>query len=259
MLADNRPGRAIILLEDFMAENSAENIVTYDLADLFWDSFRSLRKIVKPSPLALLRDLPEMVTDNPGFFGDTSWVFRLQDFAEPQWHFRDCLGGLIHSLLERLGRDEHQTISVHTRERIIQRIATCVREETRNMRDIWGQTPLHYAARYGLPDLITGLLVAGAASPNEASYRGHTPLHYAAAIGNVKICQLLLSQGAGINHTDLNGYTPLAYAARKGNGEVVRLLLDQDLVDPNIANHHLLNPLVTLANAVETEHTGFLS
>lgn len=237
MLTDNKPARAIIFLQDLVVGSSVEKMVDDDLnlANLFWNSFCLLRGISRAYAHFGHWAPPKTVTENPGFFGDTSWMFSLEDFAEPCWYLRDCLGGLIHSLLERLGREEHSKISQDTQNRFIQRIITWTGAETRNVRDIWGQSPLHYAARYNIPGLLPGLLAAGAASPNEATYQGHTALHYAAAIGNVETCQLLLSNGAGLNFVDSNEYTALAYAAKKGNREVVDLLLRQDLIDPNIS------------------------
>lgn len=47
---------------------------------------------------------------------------------------------------------------------------------------------------------------------------GNTPLHYAAASGNPDLVRLLLEHGAEVNAVNRGGYTPLYYLAARGTG-----------------------------------------
>jgi len=51
-----------------------------------------------------------------------------------------------------------------------------------NAKDVVGETPLHYAALEGHPD-VAKLLLEHGADPNAKDYKGDTPLHYAASEG----------------------------------------------------------------------------
>ena len=86
-------------------------------------------------------------------------------------------------------------------------------------------TPLHFAAREGLTDVIKLLLDAGA-DPNKADNNGKTALHIAemAMRNYYKNFKLLLEAGANPNKVDNRGYAPLYYAA--GLWDVVKALLD---------------------------------
>ena len=62
---------------------------------------------------------------------------------------------------------------------------------------------------------------------------GETPLHLAARYNNADAVQTLLYAGADINHRDKSGDTPLHKAAESNVAEVVMLLLYQG-ADPTI-------------------------
>ena len=65
---------------------------------------------------------------------------------------------------------------------------------------------------------------------------GNTPIHYAAAFGKTKILNLLLSQGANVNAKNKNRMTPLLLASAAGRDDIVKLLLQSE-ADVNAKDH----------------------
>ena len=125
-----------------------------------------------------------------------------------------------------------------------------------------GPTPLHWAAHYGLRDVVK-LLVDKGAEPDKKDLQGRTPLQWAkrspekldkdlvklllergdepgdwellkwaAEKGHKEVVQLLLDRGAKYNKADEYGLTPLHVAASNGHREVVQILMDRG-ADPN--------------------------
>ena len=96
-------------------------------------------------------------------------------------------------------------------------------------RDEYGETPLHYAAKYGTAGMVNVLLNAGADADIDARDKfGETPLHYAASDGTAEMVNVLLNAGADadIDARDENGETPLHFAASDGTAEMVNVLLN---------------------------------
>jgi len=92
-----------------------------------------------------------------------------------------------------------------------------------NIQDDSGETPLHYAAGGGHPDVVKLLLERGA-DPNVKDYNGRTPLHIAAEnchVHEVKVllvdvARVLLDYGADPTIRDNKGRTPLDYGSNCG-------------------------------------------
>ncbi|KAL1906533.1 hypothetical protein Sste5344_007701 [Sporothrix stenoceras] len=103
-----------------------------------------------------------------------------------------------------------------------------------DLKDVYGQTPLWYAAQNGHNVIINLLLGNGADTNSEDNY-GQTPLWRAATFGYKAIVKLLLEKGADIDSKDNCGQTPLSWVAERGREAVVKLLLengaDADLKD----------------------------
>jgi lysophospholipase len=59
---------------------------------------------------------------------------------------------------------------------------------------------------------------------NCCDYDKRTPLHVSAAIGNVEVCDYLLSRGADPNAVDVHGHTPIKDAVAAGHLNVSRIL-----------------------------------
>jgi ankyrin repeat protein len=111
-----------------------------------------------------------------------------------------------------------------------------------NLRDLNGETALHWAAREGSVGGVQWLVVNGAVV-NSPSEIGHTPLHVATENGHEQACRILLESGADCEqHTNTTRSTPLHYAADVGNLAVVEILLDFN-ADPWARNKWKETPL----------------
>lgn len=80
-----------------------------------------------------------------------------------------------------------------------------------NARDMWGETPLHYAAMNGYTASINTLLEAGADVNAKEGFIGNTPLHNAASCGHEEICKSLIRAGADVTARNKYGETPYGY------------------------------------------------
>ena len=74
-----------------------------------------------------------------------------------------------------------------------------------------GETPLHWAARFGQSQ-VAELLIAEGADVNAKNVVGQTPLHWAAMAGHKEIIELLIAAGAEVNAKTKRGDTPLDLA-----------------------------------------------
>jgi ankyrin repeat protein len=84
-----------------------------------------------------------------------------------------------------------------------------------NVRDLYGWTPLHFAANCADTD-IAGILLEKGADVHARSDDGSTPLLIAANNGRSEVITLLLGAGADVHDKDENGATALIYAANNG-------------------------------------------
>ena len=85
--------------------------------------------------------------------------------------------------------------------------------------DLYGDTPLLWAAGFGHKE-VAALLIAIGADVNAKAEEGWTPLHDAARGGHKEIAELLIAKGADLNAKDNDGETPLDWA----KGETADLL-----------------------------------
>lgn len=96
-----------------------------------------------------------------------------------------------------------------------------------NARDKEGNTPLHWAAWKGFPDVAEALIDAGAdvGAHSQNEHWGTTPLH-AAAHGNQKaVAEVLIRRGADVNAARAVGEgTPLAETKIHNATAVAKLL-----------------------------------
>jgi ankyrin repeat protein len=94
--------------------------------------------------------------------------------------------------------------------------------DTLNLRNRYGWTPLHWAARNGHLQTVTALLDWGA-DVNAADANGWTPLFPAAYWGQrADVVQRLLDTGANALHRDRFGNDINAYDVGKDIGDVLR-------------------------------------
>jgi ankyrin repeat protein len=144
-----------------------------------------------------------------------------------------------------------------------------------NIRDRWGNLPLHIAATQGISLLIHPLVEAGndlndqnndGSTPlRRASENGHeqavqalldlgadtticdkkhlwNPLHIASHTGFKAVVDMLLQEAPNLMAPDVNGNTALHLAARQGHDETTLLLLDHG-ADVNFLNQLLVLPV----------------
>ncbi|KAK2148618.1 hypothetical protein LSH36_488g00005 [Paralvinella palmiformis] len=95
-----------------------------------------------------------------------------------------------------------------------------------NVKDNFGETSLHYAARDGAINLLRVLLKSNKIFVDVKNKEGLTPLHIASKNRNLKVTDILLQHGADINAPNNKGYTVLMEAAQDGATDVVRYILE---------------------------------
>lgn len=101
-----------------------------------------------------------------------------------------------------------------------------------NSTDIAGWTPLHYIiwTRCAQPDIWRSLLQYNV-DPNAQGQDGWTPLHCAAIRNDVKMADNLINHGAKVGILDNKRRTPLHWAAFCGSGDMVELLCKNVYLD----------------------------
>lgn len=108
-------------------------------------------------------------------------------------------------------------------EKILSRIDQSVLSEV----DEQGFSPLLWASREGLLDIVKSLLNAGSNPNQKDQWMGANSGHKAAFWGRHEVLPLLIKAGLKINaRGDYNGYTPLHDAIAGGHIEAVRVLLE---------------------------------
>jgi len=114
--------------------------------------------------------------------------------------------------------------------------------------NLWINTPIAQAARYGDFDLVEILLKKGK-NPNDKDGLGITPLHYITHMqpNNLHIARLLIEKGANLNAVTNDSHeTPLHWAVAKAyyynNTDLIKLLLESG-ADPNLEDQKGNTPL----------------
>jgi ankyrin repeat protein len=116
----------------------------------------------------------------------------------------------------------------------------------RYLRDEYGNTPLHDAARRGLVEVAELLLDEGGYNVNVENRMGDRPLHMSAASGHLGMTKvLLLDHGAYIDPHTSWGMSPLFWSASGSSHnhvQVARFLIQQgaDVNAKTTANHTVL-------------------
>ncbi len=96
--------------------------------------------------------------------------------------------------------------------------------------DLYGDTPLLWAAGFGNKEVVVMLITKGA-DVNAKAEEGWTPLHYATGGNDRGIAELLIANGADLNAKNASDQiTPLHWAAWRGHKEVAGLLIAKGAV-----------------------------
>ncbi|KGO64318.1 Mg2+ transporter protein, CorA-like/Zinc transport protein ZntB [Penicillium expansum] len=115
-----------------------------------------------------------------------------------------------------------------------------------NAKNVWGNTALHLAARYGQPHIVQKLIEHGADKDflnNDLS----TPLHIACSERKLDVAKVLVQNHSLIDEYNRQGNTPLQLVASNGEAEIVLLLLNSKAdVD---TNNKIGNTSIQLASA----------
>lgn len=98
-----------------------------------------------------------------------------------------------------------------------------------NQKDADGKTPLHKAVWGDPKPEIVDLLLQQRVDPNIRNHYGYTPLHWAAKHGHLESIKLLLAHQTDYTILNTNGDTPLDLAIKWGQDEVFRLFLMQGM------------------------------
>ncbi|XP_070189214.1 transient receptor potential cation channel subfamily A member 1 homolog [Littorina saxatilis] len=95
-----------------------------------------------------------------------------------------------------------------------------------NSRDIYGQTPLHFAAMRGNEVACKDLLGISGVNIEAQDKQGIAPLHMAALHNQVEVAKMLIEAGANLRCVDNEQCTPLHHACADGSVELVQALFE---------------------------------
>ncbi|XP_052808936.1 transient receptor potential cation channel subfamily A member 1 homolog [Mya arenaria] len=95
-----------------------------------------------------------------------------------------------------------------------------------NVRDLYGQTPLHYACMRANEVACRELLKYRQVNIEAADKQGMTPLHMASSHHQTLIVKMLIRSGANLRCKDDEDTTPLHAACTEGSIEIVRKLFN---------------------------------
>nr|XP_054748351.1 ankyrin repeat domain-containing protein 27-like [Lytechinus pictus] len=118
----------------------------------------------------------------------------------------------------------HPLCSCDSCEQILASKRNDPRAVTASSRDNRGCTPMHAAAAYGHPEIISILMRRGG-EVNVTDYHGSTPLHLACQRGHQNVTLLLLAKSALVSIEDNDGNRPLHLCCANGHEECVKALL----------------------------------
>ena len=129
-------------------------------------------------------------------------------------------------------------------------VATLIEMGSYNIdaRDLWGFTPLAWAARNGHEEMVKILLGQEEANPDKPDNCGCTPLSHAARNGHAGVVKILLEwKEVNPDKADYHGNTPLSWAAWNGHEHVVKILLGREEVTPDKPDNDGDTPLNSAA------------
>ena len=121
------------------------------------------------------------------------------------------------------------------------------------------QSPLLFAARYGLVEIVGQLLQHSRIQPDIADQYQQTPLFWAIKENHLDVLQLLIADNrVCVNHVDFSGRNLLSWAASRGNLELVRYLMGLKHLKADIPDRRGQNALFYAATYGHLEVTAYL-
>ena len=208
-----------------------------DIISHFHVSMTAAHTIVAQASLGVLLHLDEGVTK------DSLENFPLAEYAAEHWvgHARfENVSPNVEDGMKRLFDPSRSHLSVWTW--IYDMIQDLPMERSERPEKARA-TPLHYAALYGINDIVKFLIVERSQDVNARGFdNDETPLHAASRCGHADVVQLLLEHGANANAPDDRNCTPLLLASYGGHVEVARVLLKHG-VDMEVRDRNDWNPL----------------
>ncbi len=123
--------------------------------------------------------------------------------------------------------------------------------------DAQDRTPLMYAAREGLTDMVR-ILLDGGADVNAETPQGSSALFAAAYSGSANVCRLLLDRGADLS-VFTEGYSPLNIAVENGHSSLFTLFLEQgfaiadETIELAYENENLALRKLVLEGAIQSQ------
>ncbi len=130
------------------------------------------------------------------------------------------------------------TIKKHTD--IIQLLAKHKKIDFNIRDDAAGRTPLHWAARCHMLEMVKALLLVGGSKVdvNTKNFADITPLHYAAQFNSTEMVKTLVIAGAKLTNLTRDKSTPLMSAVMKNAKETVAYLLTLPNINLNATDKY---------------------
>ncbi len=119
-----------------------------------------------------------------------------------------------------------------------------------------GRTALMLASKFGMKEMVSDLIKAGA-EVNARNHNGGTALMYSAIRGDEATVDLLLEQGARVNLRAKFGWSALMVASAKGHAKIVKKLVDSG-ADVNGRDIYHWTPLMRASFAGYAEAVSVL-
>ena len=101
-------------------------------------------------------------------------------------------------------------------------------QELVTARDTEGNTPLHFAAESGKPEIVKCIVICRAADIEARKDDETTPLHIASRHGRLEVVKLIVAYNKKtMAAEDIYQQTPLHFAAKYNHSNVIQFLLEE--------------------------------
>jgi ankyrin repeat protein len=192
-----------------------------DTVSRFHISMTSAHTIVAQACLGVLLHLDENVTK------DSLENFPLADYAAKHWVGHARFEGVSSNIQNGMKclfdpRNRHLSTWVWIYEPHLPHVLS-ERLECPSRVDA---TPLHYAAGYGIHEVIKFLILERSQDVNARGFYRETPLGVACLNGHSQVARVLLECDADTESRDGAGWSPFECASWEGHADTVRVLLD---------------------------------